>query len=337
MRLAGGHRWAQAREDERSRRWPEAIRLQTRHMERKTLLLIDDSKTARARVRQVLETHAVFTDVIEATNGLEGFKALLSHPVDVILCDLIMPEMDGFKFLDMKRSKPEFDDVPVILLTAQGEIRNKIQGLERGASDYLVKPFDDGELLARVKVQLKIKTLQDELRAANEHLRELSNRDFLTGLFNRRYLMSELEKEFYRAKRMGRDLSVLMIDIDYFKRCNDTYGHKVGDQVLVKVAQTIGDQLRRFDLLARYGGEEFIIALPETGSAGAEQVAERYRRNVESLRVAADDRIISVTISIGVATYSEANYDNLDELIEAADAKLYEAKAAGRNRVMVAA
>ena len=177
--------------------------------------------------------------ILQAGDGIEAFKLLLGTPVDLILCDLEMPRIDGFKLLGMIAGNEKLRDIPVIMLTGHGDRELKIKLLGQGASDYVTKPFDAGELIARVKVQLKIKSLQDELKKSNERLKQLSNTDPLTLIYNRRYMMNMLEKEMQRAERKGSHLSLVMIDIDHFKHVNDKYGHQGGDQVLVALAELL--------------------------------------------------------------------------------------------------
>lgn len=300
-----------------------------------TLLIIDDSPTLRHEVIKTLQTVDLFGRFLEADNGIDGFKLLLNEPVDVILCDLEMPGMDGLKFLTLHNARPELKDIPVIMLTGREAQEQKIRGLEQGASDYVIKPFDPGELIARVKVQLKIKRLQDDLKAQNRKLEELSNTDPLTQLANRRSLMRALESEYQRSERHGHPLSLVMADIDHFKKINDTYGHQQGDLVLKAVAEAIRKQLREYDLAARFGGEEFALLLPETDLAQATQVAERVRAMVAGLRLAGELQNLRTSISLGVATRPHPEITNLNDLIRVADDALYAAKQAGRNRVVI--
>lgn len=243
-----------------------------------SILIIDDSDNIRNSIVNTLREVALFEQYHEAKNGIDGLKSLLDTRVDLIICDLEMPRMDGFKFLAMLNSREELKDIPVIMLTGKEDRQSKIKGLEQGAVDYVTKPFDTGELVARVKVQLKIKALQDELRKSNELLLELSNTDHLTRLYNRRHLMDTLDREFKRALREGGIFSMIMIDIDHFKKVNDTYGHQEGDAVLVAVANAIRRELRPYDYAARYGGEEFAVLLPATNLTGSMQAAERVRK-----------------------------------------------------------
>lgn len=299
------------------------------------VLIIDDSETVREKIIQTLESRDLFSRFYQAEDGLDGFKKLLASPVDIVLCDIEMPRMDGFKFLGMMKGRPEISDTPVIILTGNDEREMKLKGLEQGACDFITKPFDPEELVARMKVHLKIKHLQDDLKRSNELLLELSNTDHLTGLFNRRFLMECLDKEVQRARRKDGLVAILMLDIDHFKRINDTYGHLQGDVVLQKVALHIQKELRSYDIAARYGGEEFVTILPDTTLKEAFNVADRIRLSVQSMRFAGDLSNERVTVSLGVAVFPAPGLNDIDSLLRAADDALYHAKERGRNRVVV--
>ena len=298
-----------------------------------SVLVIDDSPGARHQILDGLKSAGLFQVYHEAESVIDGFKIALSEAVDVILCDLDMPGMDGFKFLSMIKTRKELQDIPVILVTGINDQESKIRGLERGASDYLTKPYDPAELIARVKVQLKIKTLQDSLKKSNQALMELSNTDPLTHLSNRRFLMKTLEKELQRCERSQKPMALIMVDVDHFKPVNDTYGHQQGDVVLQTLADQMKAHLRDYDLAARFGGEEFALVLPETALAEAVQVAERLRVAISELRIPTDHDEIRLNISLGVATYPHPKVRTVDNLILEADRALYNAKEKGRNRV----
>lgn len=298
-----------------------------------SVLVIDDSPGARHQILDGLKSASLFRVYHEAESVIDGFKIALSEPLDVILCDLDMPGMDGFKFLSMIKTRKELQDIPVILVTGVNDQESKIRGLERGASDYLTKPYDPAELIARVKVQLKIKTLQDSLKKSNQALMELSNTDPLTHLSNRRFLMKTLEKELQRCERSQKPMALIMVDVDHFKPVNDTYGHQQGDVVLQILADQMKAHLRDYDLAARFGGEEFALVLPETALAEAVQVAERLRVAISELRIPTEHAEIRLTISLGVATYPHPKVRTVDNLILEADRALYNAKERGRNRV----
>jgi diguanylate cyclase (GGDEF)-like protein len=298
-----------------------------------SILIIDDSVTVREQIIRILEPFNLFTRYNEAEDGLEGFKKLLSNPVDIILCDLEMPRIDGFKFLSMLKARPDLQNVPVIILTGMNDRERKVKGLDQGASDYITKPFDPEELVARVRVHLKIKKLQDDLKRSNELLLELSNTDHLTGLFNRRYMMEALDKEVQRSVRKKGNLSIIILDIDHFKRVNDGYGHQQGDVVLQKVALQLQMELRNYDCAARYGGEEFVAILPDSSLKEAVFVADRIRQSVQGTRFSGPLADLSLTVSLGVACFSPQHSPNVDGFIKLADDALYRAKANGRNRV----
>ncbi|PLY03086.1 MAG: diguanylate cyclase response regulator [Desulfuromonas sp.] len=300
-----------------------------------SILIIDDNRTIRQQVREILHGTELFENCHEAGDGIEGFKILLSEKIDIILCDLEMPGMDGYKFLRMVASREELMDIPVILLTSHEEQEAKIRGLEAGASDYVTKPFFPAELLARVKVQLKIKSLQDSLKQSNLQLKELSQTDALTGLANRRQLMNILAIEFERSRRTGTPFSILMIDLDHFKKINDNYGHQDGDVVLRSTAELMLAHLRQYDTAARFGGEEFTLVLPETDPVEAAGVAERIRKEISKMTFTGSIAKLKLTASIGVATVPKDNIGSLDDFLRAADDALYQAKNNGRNRVEV--
>lgn len=298
-----------------------------------SILIIDGSDANRSQVTRTLESYNLFALYFEAKDGLEGFRKLLSAPVDLVLCDLDMPRIDGFKFLAMMKSRPELQGIPVIILAGRDNQAIKIAGLDQGASDFITKPFDPEELVARVKVHLKVKHLQDDLKRSNELLLELSKTDYLTGLLNRRYLMESLENELRRSARKGGDLALILMDIDHFKLVNDSYGHLQGDVVLQKVALQIQKELRSYDIAARYGGEEFVAVLPDATLEESIIVAERVRDSVEALRFNGELASLRITISLGIAGFRLPECASVDGFIKMADDALYRAKANGRNRV----
>ena len=297
------------------------------------ILIVDDSKGIRAQIGKALKTAGLFDAYYEAADGVEGLKALAAYPIDFVICDLMMPTMDGFQFLAAVRKHEAFGHIPVIILSARGESAMKIKGLGIGAHDYMTKPFDTGELIARVMVQLNIKRLQDEMRKNNELLKEISITDHLTHLYNRRYMMDELVIEFHRSQRKKGELCLVLIDVDHFKLVNDTYGHQNGDMVLAAIAETLRGELRRYDLAARYGGEEFAMVLPDTSLRDGYAVAERLRQGVLEIIFPAPLDNLAVTISEGIAALPSSRINSADALIKAADDALYLAKQNGRNRV----
>jgi len=298
---------------------------------RDRILIVDDSKSVREELKRFLADQRIDADIHEATNGLEGFRLLLDQPTDLVLCDLVMPQFDGFKFLQMCGTRPELAEVPILMLTAIEDVDQKIRVLSSGASDYITKPFHPGELAARVKVHLKIKALQTELRQKNALLLELSTTDGLTKIYNRRHFLELARKEFDRSARMGLALSLLLFDVDHFKQINDGRGHAAGDDVLIALCGVVQDTLRDYDIFGRYGGDEFVVLFPQTDLDPAVRVTERLEKAIRELRVPSlgDGR---VSISGGLVGKSPAHPD-LESLLKAADEALYVAKSQGRGRI----
>jgi diguanylate cyclase (GGDEF)-like protein len=272
---------------------------------------------------------SMFSKVLEAPEGLTGLKLMVEHKPDVIVCDLEMPVCDGVRFLALKASQAAFAHVPVIMLTGEGDPERKVDLLVRGAADYVTKPFHPRELLARVQAHLRLKTLQEELLRANAHLEELSNTDGLTGLRNRRSLDETLAAEAARAVRYELPLSLILFDIDHFKKVNDEHGHQAGDRVLARVGEVIREGTRTTDLAARYGGEELAVLLPHTGPAPAAMLADRLRAAISCVTFPVAG--LRVTASAGVASLDASGCPTA--LVDAADRALYAAKHEGRNCV----
>lgn len=298
-----------------------------------TLLLVDDSATARAAVRRVVEASGLFDEILEASDGTSGLRALLNHSIDLVLCDLEMPGFDGDKLLHAWSCRPDGTNTPFILLTGHSDPDRLARLLRAGASDTIRKPFHDADLLARLEVHLRTARLQAKLRDKNTMLERLATTDALTGLHNRRYVDEWLRIEALRARRYGAALSVLMMDLDHFKRVNDTHGHPMGDSVLACVGELVRTLIRRCDVAARYGGEEFLLLLPATGLEGAAELGERLREGLARCEfVGARGEALQVTASFGAAEFGGA-LDSPEALVRAADDALYRAKTAGRDRV----
>lgn len=269
-------------------------------------------------------------NVTFATSGQEGLdRARMTQP-DLILLDLMMPNMNGWEVCEQLKAEPYLAEIPVIFLTASHEKQHLIHAFEQGAVDYITKPFNIYELLARVKTHLQIKHLTDLLKKALEKAEKLAMTDSLTEIYNRRYWLTIAQQEFNRTCRYDRSFSVVIFDIDNFKKLNDTYGHLIGDEVLKALTKAIQPSLRRADCFARFGGEEFIILLPETNLDNAREVAERMCQAVNSTKIT--DQEIQITVSIGVAAY-QSNDTRIDDLLQRADCALYEAKRQGKNCV----
>jgi diguanylate cyclase (GGDEF)-like protein len=301
------------------------------------ILIVDDNALIRSEIKAVLMKDGSFSHFMEASDGLTAFKTIMENPPDLVLCDLVMPGFDGLKFLGLKASRKELEQIPVIILTAEDDLDRKAEILERGAQDYVTKPFHEKELLARVRIHTKLKLLQDELREKNDLLETLSVTDVLTGLANRRRLMTRLEEEVARARRYKTPLSVVMIDIDHFKQVNDDHGHAMGDEVLRNIGAMLKAGVRTTDLAARYGGEELTLVLPHTDIPDAMLVAENLREKFAEFEHHLDRVTLKKTVSMGVAARDgQGEVPSAEDLLKYADEALYRAKQNGRNRVEVA-
>lgn len=301
-----------------------------------TILIIDDSAAMRRGMGALLADMGLEVRTLFAKDGLVGFSMARQHPVDLILCDLHMPICDGMALLRLVRNDSALRDIPVVMLTASDDADGVVAALEAGAVDYVRKPALPAELRARISVHLRLKQLSDQLRQRTAELKTLAHTDGLTQVENRRSLDEILQAEHARALRYDRPLSVLMLDVDHFKKLNDTHGHQAGDLMLQALATMLKSTVRTNDLVARYGGEEFAVVLPETPLVPAAHLARRLRIAVEALRVDCDGKQLRMTVSVGVAACTPGQAADGVKLMAAADAALYRAKTGGRNRVELA-
>jgi two-component system cell cycle response regulator len=297
------------------------------------VLLVDDEPTQRLITARLLK-RAGFT-VDTAQNGKEALERIKTGPYQLLVTDWEMPEMDGVALCREVRSAKLDGYVYTILLTSRDAIEHLVAGLQAGADDYLTKPVLEPELLARLNTGKRIVTLERSLRAVVEENRRLSVTDPLTGAFNRRYLMEQLPNEIERSARYDHRLSVLMCDVDHFKKVNDTYGHQAGDEVLKRVVAAIKSKIRNSDWMARYGGEEFVIVLPETPFSNAIKVAETLRVALTEQVVEFGGNKLTVSASFGVAGWDQIVPADaaVDAVVARCDECVYESKAGGRNRV----
>jgi diguanylate cyclase (GGDEF)-like protein len=301
-------------------------------MRKARVLLVDDSRTLRRLVKLSLDESGEFEEVLEAEDGETALRLMEQGRADVVVCDVFMPRMGGVELLAKRKLSADLSAIPVIMLTGAADTERKVELLEQGASDYVTKPFDPRELLARVQVHLRVRLLQEELRKSNDRLRKISCTDPLLDIYNRRHLDGILAAEVSRAQRYGVLLSVVLVDVDHFKSVNDRHGHGAGDRVLRGLSQTLVSSVRTADVVTRYGGEEFAIVLAGTGIAGAYTLSERLRAAVEQLEVPVEDDVLRVTASFGVSEVHRPT-DSPAELLQRADEALYTAKHRGRNRV----
>lgn len=293
-----------------------------------TILVVDDEEANLYALRLILESKSF--RCIEATSGKEALDAAMDSEPDVILLDIHMPEMDGFEVCRRLKADSRTAHIPIVFLTARYRDHAEIaRGLEVGAYDYVTKPFNTAELTARIGVMMRIRRAEDEARKA-------SLTDSLTGLQNRRFLETRLEEEMARSERHSVPLSCVMLDLDHFKKINDSHGHSVGDNVLRDVAVILRRHIRKSDLAIRYGGEEFVVVLFSTDADAAQIVAERVRADVERHSIKAGDETLKLTVSVGIASFPEQGIKTVDDLMHRADEALYQAKGRGRNMVCVA-
>jgi two-component system, cell cycle response regulator len=300
------------------------------------LLLVEDEPTQRLMMKRVLS--GVGYEVDMASNGEEAMAKIRTGQYQLVLTDWEMPGMDGVTLCRQIR-EANLPSIYILLLTSHGEVAHAVEGLRAGANDFIRKPADQAELLARLEAGRRVVSLEQSLREANAQIERLSVTDPLLGIYNRRYLHSRLPEEAARARRYETPLTVLMVDLDHFKAINDTHGHQSGDAVLQHVVALARSGLRQSDWIARYGGEEFVIVLPETHADGAASVAERIRRLCAETPAELPVGPVFVTASFGLASIDALPRSDADGdgLLKAADAALYQSKHTGRNRVTRAA
>ncbi|HEX4824641.1 MAG TPA: diguanylate cyclase [Candidatus Polarisedimenticolaceae bacterium] len=306
------------------------------------LVVDDDPQTARL-VREWYRNQPFV--ILEAGDGDEGVHRAASEHPDIILMDLMMPRTNGFAASKRLKSSAATRNIPVILLSAKRDPQTKREGFDdAGIDDYVEKPFNFDEVDARIRAMLRkrevlltLETTNRELQASNAQLEEMATIDSKTGLANYRLFIKRLHEEWVRSERYGQALSLVMLDLDDFKRINDTLGHQAGDRALREFAMLVSGGARATDLPARYGGEEFAVLLPHTEGEQAERVAERIRAAVAEFNFLESDHRLSLTVSAGVATFpSNSEIASADQLVAAADRALYAAKKAGKNRIVVA-
>ncbi|MCD6223935.1 MAG: diguanylate cyclase [Deltaproteobacteria bacterium] len=300
-----------------------------------SILIAEDNPVSGKMLEKILvqEGH----EVIFAENGRIAMEKFNNEFCPIIITDWMMPEMSGPELCKAIRAEEHHGYVYIVLVTANNDKQEIVTGLEAGADDYITKPYNHAELIARLNTGIRFLKLEASLKKANEEIRKLSVTDSLTGSYNRTFIAAQLPKELKRAIRYNRPLSVIFCDIDHFKKINDTFGHSAGDKVLKEFVRIISNSVRiKADWIGRYGGEEFLAVLPETDIHGACLLAERLRKKVEAMVLKTMGETISITASFGVAglnheTAYEANA--YEELISVADQYLYQAKNEGRNMV----
>ncbi|HLO50971.1 MAG TPA: diguanylate cyclase [Kamptonema sp.] len=302
------------------------------------ILVVDDVSDNLRLIALILEKRGYETTF--ATSGKQVLERVKIAKPDLILLDFMMPEMNGLEVCEQLKANPDVAEIPIIFLTASHAQEHLIQAFEKGAVDYITKPFNTPELLARVRTHLELKYTREQLKKAlheqaqlTKELENLANTDPLTGVWNRRYLLTLCEREINRVSRYKHSFSVLMLDLDRFKQINDIYGHSGGDEVLIVLTKVVEDSLRKVDFWGRFGGEEFVVILPETNLESAVDVAERIRKTLEQTVIMIQEKQVQITVSIGVSNYKLED-EKIDVALQRADKALYQAKNQGRNRVV---
>ena len=290
----------------------------------KSILIVDDTES---NIDILLELLSDKYDVMVALDGETAIELAQEEKPDLILLDIMMPIMDGYKVCIELKSDENTKNIPVVFITAKTDEESIERAYIVGGNDYVVKPFRPKELLARVNRELQLKSYQEELKL-------LASIDPLTKLYNRRYF-NEIAQNILEKERENRlDLSLLILDIDKFKNVNDTYGHAIGDDVIIFVADTLKKFNKESSVSCRYGGEEFVMLLPNTSLDSAVALSEQIRKSIqESVINIKDKESLQITVSIGVSKVDVLNEPNIETALYRADNALYEAKDRGRNRV----
>ena len=298
----------------------------------KTILIVDDVASNLDILVELLYDY----DVVEATSGEDALEILKEEKIDIILLDIVMPKMDGYEVCKILKLDDETKDIPVIFITAKTDENSIVEAYDAGGIDYITKPFKSRELLARINRELKMQELIYQLKKSQDELKFLSSIDPLTKLYNRRYFAEASKQILSFAKRDKNNLSIIMLDIDKFKNINDTYGHQVGDDILVLLASKLQELTRDSDIICRFGGEEFLVLFPDTSMEGAYIISQKIRLEIENMILNLNNiKELKITVSIGVSEFNHKNDESIEGIIKRADIALYKAKDSGRNKVCV--
>jgi diguanylate cyclase (GGDEF)-like protein len=298
-------------------------------MKEKTILIVDDTITNLNILTDLLCGY----DVIGSGNGFDALKIVEKEKIDLILLDIMMPKMNGFEVCQTLKTNEKTKNIPIIFISSLTDETNIEMAYEIGANDYITKPFKPKELLAKVKRELQIQSLINSLEQSKKELELLASTDSLTKLYNRRYFTQASLHILNLCKREKKQLSLLIIDIDKFKFINDNHGHKIGDNVIIHMANILLNDTRQSDISCRFGGEEFVVLLPNTPLEDGVILANKLRKKVESSILKTDNGDLKYTISLGVSSVDIEIDDDIEEALKKADKALYTSKNLGRNRV----
>ena len=295
---------------------------------KKKILCIDDIKSNLFTLSSVIESFKGETyDVITSLSASEGLTILLKKRVDLILLDVMMPEINGFEAAKMIKSNKKTKDIPIIFVTANKDDVTIEECYKSGGNDYINKPFSHVELLSRISFHLKLREKEQELKDREEELQHEANFDSLTQVYNRNIFHRLMSRKILDSVNDNKSFIFIMVDIDFFKKINDNYGHLVGDHILISMAKLIKSHIRENDLFARWGGEEFVLSFDVDMQKGIE-IANNLRTYIDAY---AFDVVGNVTCSFGITEFESS--DSVDSIIKRADTALYNAKKSGRNRV----
>jgi two-component system cell cycle response regulator len=298
------------------------------------ILIADDSIVSRHLLEATLRRWGY--EVLVACDGAEALELLERNDApSLIILDWMMPGMTGVEVCRRIRQRSSEPYTYILLLTSKSQKEDLIEGMEAGADDYVTKPFDQNELQVRLRAGTRLVDLQSQLLKAREELREQATRDFLTRLWNRSSILTELGRELARLEREARPMGVVIVDLDHFKNINDTYGHLAGDAVLREAARRMQGGIRQYDSIGRYGGEEFLILFPGCGEDESYAQADRLRKQLAQTEMSVNDSKLRITASFGVTVAQPGEIYTQEILIRRADEALYFAKKSGRNRVEV--
>jgi diguanylate cyclase (GGDEF)-like protein len=299
-------------------------------IEKKTILAIDDEKI---NIEILLELLNNKHDLIPALSADRALEVLKKVDIDLILLDIIMPNMDGYQLCKKLKENEITKNIPIIFITSNTDEYSIKKAYETGGVDYVTKPFKPAELLARINTHVKMRELINDLEKSKEELKLLASTDPMTKLSNRRYFSEISEHIMNLVKRDTMKASIIILDIDRFKNINDTYGHKVGDEVIIDLSNTLQELTRKSDIVCRYGGEEFVILLLDTSLKGTVIIAKKIREYIESNNLYIhNNQKLKYTVSLGVSQV-EIEDKNMEAALKRADNALYTSKKNGRNRV----
>ncbi len=300
---------------------------------RVVVVIADDDRTAREHLASILRSNGYEVDAV--VDGQEAVERVAKGNVDLVLLDVMMPRLSGLEACRLIKGMTTESFLPVLLVTGKTDPANRVEGLKIGADDYVGKPFDEGELLARLLAMLRIKRVHDEMREARSRLERVSVHDELTGLHNYRYLHTRLGQEFKRAERSHEPLGCGIVDIDRLRGHNERVGRSFGDAVLRTMAELIKRAVREADIVVRYGGDEFLVLLPSTHFAGAVSVAERIWKDMAGRSWGPSMEKERVTLSMGIAAFPSRDVRTKEALLKAAETALNRAKRDGMDRLCV--